>query len=141
MSASNSCARIVPSEIKQDGKTLIPINEKDRKAVFVSPCVYRERLYINIREFFIEDPDVSDSSDTEIEEAAAATKKPYFKPTQRGVALTEPEFENLVGSIERVRSLIQRLKRKQAKNESKRKLTRHTNGQRGNTTLRRASFL
>lgn len=144
----------VSQEIKQDGKVMIRISEKDRKPVFVTPCVFRGQLYVNVREFFVEES-VTDCSttDTEGEEEEAGetlpASVPYFKATTRGVALTEAEFDKFVSSIERVQTLVKRLKRKQAKVELKNKTSpyhwqkrhRYQQTDEQSTATRRSSFL
>ena len=94
-------------EIKQNGKVLIKLSE--RKPVFVVPDIFRDQVYINIREYTFKK-----LSETEEEEEGEG-ENPYLIPSKKGVCFTEEEFKVFIDKIDRVKSLVKRLKKKQSK--------------------------
>lgn len=104
----------VPGELVQDGKHLIKISEENRNLVFVSPDIYRGQVYVNIREYFIPKEEIeTDTSDEE--EGEAVSTIPYLKATKKGVCLSELEFTLLINKLNRIQTLIKRLKKRQTK--------------------------
>ena len=101
-------------EINQDGKVLIKLS--DRKPVFIVPDIFREKVYINIREYYIKK-----SESEEEEEEEEGDEVPYLLPTKRGVCFTEEEFDVFCDKISRVKSLVKRLRKKNQKASNKRR--------------------
>ena len=98
-------------EIHQDGKVLIKLS--DRKPVFIVPDIFREKVYINIREYTVKKPTkVADSSSSEEEEEEEEKEQAYLLPTKKGVCLNEHEFSAFVEKLQRVKSLVKRLNKK-----------------------------
>ena len=105
-------------EIHQEGKVLIKLS--DRKPVFIVPDIFREKVYINIREYIVKKPTkVADSSDEEEKEKNRTN--PFLIATTKGVCFTEDEFSAFVEKLQRVKSLVKRLKKKLPKDSDKRR--------------------
>ena len=99
-------------EITQDGKVLIKLS--DRKPLFIVPDVFREKVYINIREYYLnkrEEEEEEEEEDDDDEEE----NTPYLFPTKKGVCITEEEFEVFLNKIARVKSVVKRLKKEKTK--------------------------
>ena len=65
-------------EINQDGKILIKLS--DRKPLFIVPDIFREKVYINIREYYIrksesEEEEEEEEGEGEGEEAEGAEEE------------------------------------------------------------------
>ena len=98
-------------EITQDGKVLIKLS--DRKPLFIVPDVFREKVYINIREYYLnkrEEEEEEEEDDDDEEE-----NTPYLFPTKKGVCFTEEEFNVFLNKIARVKSVVKRLKKEKTK--------------------------
>ena len=104
-------------EINQDGKILIKLS--DRKPLFIVPDIFREKVYINIREYYIRKSESEEEE--EEEEAEEAAEVPYLLPTKKGVCFTEEEFNVFCDKIARVKSLVKRLRKKNQKASDKRR--------------------
>ena len=99
-------------EITQDGKVLIKLS--DRKPLFIVPDVFREKVYINIREYYLnkrEEEEEGEEEDDDDEEE----NTPYLFPTKKGVCFTEEEFNVFLNKIARVKSVVKRLKKEKTK--------------------------
>ena len=99
-------------EITQDGKVLIKLS--DRKPLFIVPDVFREKVYINIREYYLnkrEEEEEEEEEDDDDEEE----NTPYLFPTKKGVCFTEEEFNVFLNKIARVKSVVKRLKKEKTK--------------------------
>ena len=96
-------------EITQDGKVLIKLS--DRKPLFIVPDVFREKVYINIREYYLNKREEEEEEDEDDEEE----NTPYLFPTKKGVCITEEEFEVFLNKIARVKSVVKRLKKEKTK--------------------------
>ena len=90
---SSSC-----EEIRQDGKTMLRLS--DRKHIFIVPDIFRGQLYVNIREYRIDN-----TVETE-------TDEDRYLPTKKGVCFNEEEFHAFVERLDRVQGIVKRLKRK-----------------------------
>ena len=97
-------------EITQDGKVLIKLS--DRKPLFIVPDVFREKVYINIREYYL---NKREEEEEEEEEDDEEENTPYLFPTKKGVCFTEEEFNVFLNKIARVKSLVKRLKKEKTK--------------------------
>ena len=97
-------------EITQDGKVLIKLS--DRKPLFIVPDVFREKVYINIREYYL---NKRESEEEEEEEDDEEENTPYLFPTKKGVCFTEEEFNVFLNKIARVKSVVKRLKKEKTK--------------------------
>ena len=96
----------------QDGKSFFPVGEK--KHIFVVPDVFRGKVYVNIREYFVENHD--DEDDTDIEQD---NTRPYYKPTKSGICLNVKEFEKLCQKIEKTKTAVKRLLKRVEKTQKK----------------------
>ena len=72
------------------------------------PDVFREKVYINIREYYL---NKRESEEEEEEEDDEEENTPYLFPTKKGVCFTEEEFNVFSDKIARVKSLVKRLKK------------------------------
>ena len=97
-------------EITQDGKVLIKLS--DRKPLFIVPDVFREKVYINIREYYL---NKREEEEEEEEEDDEEENTPYLFPTKKGVCFTEEEFNVFLNKIARVKSVVKRLKKEKTK--------------------------
>ena len=101
-------------EITQDGKVLIKLS--DRKPLFIVPDVFREKVYINIREYYLNKRESEEEEEEEEEEEDDEEENtPYLFPTKKGVCFTEEEFEVFLNKIARVKSVVKRLKKEKTK--------------------------
>ena len=98
-------------EITQDGKVLIKLS--DRKPLFIVPDVFREKVYINIREYYLNKREEEEEEEEEDDDEEENT--PYLFPTKKGVCITEEEFEVFLNKIARVKSVVKRLKKEKTK--------------------------
>ena len=105
-----------PEEIHQDGKVLIKLS--DRKPIFIVPDIFRDKVYINIREYFVEK---SSAEEEEEEEEEEERRNPFLIASKKGVCLTEDEFSDFLEKLQRVKSLVKRLKKKLRKDSDKRR--------------------
>ena len=110
-----------PEEIHQDGKVMLKLS--DRKPIFIVPDTFRDKVYINIREYFFlkKSTKVADSSAEEEEEEEEKRTNPFLIASKKGVCLTEDEFSDFVEKLQRVKSLVKRLKKKLRKDSDKRR--------------------
>ena len=99
-------------EITQDGKVLIKLS--DRKPLFIVPDVFREKVYINIREYYLNKREEEEEEEEE-EEDDEEENTPYLFPTKKGVCFTEEEFNVFLNKIARVKSVVKRLKKEKTK--------------------------
>merc|ERR1712213_303118 len=99
-------------EITQDGKVLIKLS--DRKPLFIVPDVFREKVYINIREYYLNKREEEEEEEGE-EEEDEEENTPYLFPTKKGVCFTEEEFNVFLNKIARVKSVVKRLKKEKTK--------------------------
>ena len=99
-------------EIKQNGKVLIKLS--DRKPLFIVPDVFREKVYINIREYYLNKREEEEEEEEE-EEDDEEENTPYLFPTKKGVCFTEEEFNVFLNKIARVKSVVKRLKKEKTK--------------------------
>ena len=99
-------------EITQDGKVLIKLS--DRKPLFIVPDVFREKVYINIREYYLNKREEEEEEEEE-DEDDEEENTPYLFPTKKGVCFTEEEFEVFLNKIARVKSVVKRLKKEKTK--------------------------
>ena len=99
-------------EITQDGKVLIKLS--DRKPLFIVPDVFREKVYINIREYYLNKREEEEEGEEE-EDDDEEENTPYLFPTKKGVCFTEEEFEVFLNKIARVKSVVKRLKKEKTK--------------------------
>ena len=108
-----------PEEIHQDGKVMLKLS--DRKPIFIVPDTFRDKVYINIREYFFlkKSTKVADSSAEEEEEEKRTN--PFLIASKKGVCLTEDEFSGFLEKLQRVKSLVKRLKKKLPKESDKRR--------------------
>ena len=116
--ATSAVVKQIPGELIQDGKHLVKISEENRNLVFLSPDMFRGQIYVNIREFYIPEEEkisVGDTSDEEDNEPICTV--PYMRATKKGVCLTELEFNLMINKLDRVQTLIKRLKKRQSKAE------------------------
>ena len=97
-SSSSSSSYNSSEEIRQDGKIMLRLS--DRKHIFIVPDIFRGQLYVNIREYMIDNTIESDSDEER------------FVPTKKGVCLNEEEFHGFIERLDRVRSIVKRLKKK-----------------------------
>ena len=106
-----------PEEIHQDGKVMLKLS--DRKPIFIVPDTFRDKVYINIREYFFlkKSTKVADSSAEEEEKRT----NPFLFASKKGVSLTEDEFSDFLEKLQRVKSLVKRLKKKLPKDSDKRR--------------------
>ena len=118
--ATSATIQQIPGELIQDGKHLVKISEENRNLVFLSPDIFKGKIYVNIREYFIPEEEkqtgTSDEEEEE-EEAGPISTVPYMKATKKGVCLTELEFNLMINKLNRVQTLIKRLKKRQNKAE------------------------
>ena len=98
-------------EITQDGKVLIKLS--DRKPLFIVPDVFREKVYINIREYYLNKREEEEEEEEEDDDEEENT--PYLFPTKKGVCFTEEEFNVFLNKIARVKSVVKRLKKEKTK--------------------------
>ena len=98
-------------EITQDGKVLIKLS--DRKPLFIVPDVFREKVYINIREYYLNKREEEEEGEEEEDDEEENT--PYLFPTKKGVCFTEEEFNVFLNKIARVKSVVKRLKKEKTK--------------------------
>ena len=98
-------------EITQDGKVLIKLS--DRKPLFIVPDVFREKVYINIREYYLNKREEEEGEEEEDDDEEENT--PYLFPTKKGVCFTEEEFNVFLNKIARVKSVVKRLKKEKTK--------------------------
>ena len=109
-----------PEEIHQDGKVMLKLS--DRKPIFIVPDTFRDKVYINIREYFVKkSTKVADSSAEEEEEEEEKRTNPFLIASKKGVCLTEDEFSDFLEKLQRVKSLVKRLKKKLPKDSDKRR--------------------
>ena len=99
------------------------IKLSDRKPIFIVPDIFRDKVYINIREYFVKkSTKVADSSaEEEEEEEEEERRNPFLIASKKGVCLTEDEFSDFVEKLQRVKSLVKRLKKKLRKDSDKRR--------------------
>jgi len=100
-------------EITQDGKVLIKLS--DRKPLFIVPDVFREKVYINIREYYLNKREEEEEGEEEEEDDDEEENTPYLFPTKKGVCFTEEEFKVFLNKIARVKSVVKRLKKEKTK--------------------------
>ena len=115
--ASGVTLKKIPGELVQDGKHLVKISAENRNLVFISPDLFRGQVFVNVREYFIpqEEIETDNSEEEEKEEVDAVSTIPYLRPTKKGVCLNELEFNLMINKLNRVQTLIKRLKKRQKK--------------------------
>ena len=117
--ASGVTLKKIPGELVQDGKHFVKISAENRNLVFISPDLFRGQVFVNVREYFIPQEEIetdnSEEEEEEKEEVDAVSTIPYLRPTKKGVCLNELEFNLMINKLNRVQTLIKRLKKRQKK--------------------------